>query len=137
LRLFHPFRLLLLILLLAFLPVQSWAAAGARAAGLERLERTLPLAAPMSVEGGLSAGATAEASAHSDDSGAQDARSPLDDPSGKAAEGAQAGADLAEQWLPPTPPRLAALPARAGAPRYAGAALPDPDLPLPPRPPRG
>jgi len=134
LRLFRPFRLLLLILLLAFLPVQSWAAAGARAAGLERLERTLPLAAAMSVEGGLSAGSTADASTHND---AQDARSPLDDPSEKAVEGAQAGADLAEQWLPPTQPRLAALPARASAPRYTGAALPDPDLPLPPRPPRG
>lgn len=48
----------------------------------------------------------------------------------------QPGADLAEQLLPAPPLRLAAWSGRAGPPHYAGAPLPEPDLPLLPRPPR-
>ncbi|WP_427311843.1 hypothetical protein [Cupriavidus sp. H39] len=48
----------------------------------------------------------------------------------------QPGADLAEQLLPPPPLRLAAAAGRSGPPRYAGAVLPEPDLPRLPRPPR-
>ena len=55
----------------------------------------------------------------------------------EAGEAAPTGADLAEHLLPASAPRLAPLRSRGGPPAYAGLTLPDPDLPLLPRPPRG
>ena len=63
---------------------------------------------------------------------APDNTSPAD-----SAEPSPPGADFAEQLLPAPMPRVTVAAARGAVPRYASAALPDPDLPLLPRPPRG
>ena len=139
LRLLRPFRLLLLIALLAFLPVQGWAAAGAhgrrrRAGGAGRPGghrrgriRTAGAATALPAPNAfIETAATAAAAGDADLPGPFDGKD-------NNTERAQAGADPVEQWLPPTLPRLAALPARTGAPRYTGARLSDPDLPRQPR----
>ncbi|QBY54661.1 hypothetical protein [Cupriavidus oxalaticus] len=123
-------------MMLAFLPLPGWAGALAHAAG--------------TIGDGLAASATAPAASAADKM--SDQRS--DDMAGDVAQAEpsvladsvpspespepqpQPGADLAEQLLPASPLRLAAWAGRAGRPRYAGAALPEPDLPLLPRPPR-
>ena len=120
-------RLLLLVMMLAFLPLPGWAAAFAHA--VVSTGATVPAAAP-----------GAEAAGDSSDA---DPAAVTGDPAGdplplpEAAEPQwQPGADLAEQLLPATPLRLAPWAGRAGPPRYAGALLPEPDLPRLPRPPR-
>ncbi|SOZ58511.1 conserved hypothetical protein; putative exported protein [Cupriavidus taiwanensis] len=118
-------RLLLLVMMLAFLPLPGWAAAFAHAVVPTTEAAAVPVAAP-----GADA-ADAEAAAITGDP----AGDPL--PLPEAAEPQwQPGADLAEQLLPATPLRLAPWAGRAGPPRYAGALLPEPDLPPLPRPPR-
>lgn len=119
-------RLLLLVMMLAFLPLPGWAAALAHAVVSTTEAAAVPSAA-------LSADNAAEA----------DQAAVTGDPAGdplplpEAAEPQwQPGADLAEQLLPATPLRLAPWAGRAGPPRYAGALLPEPDLPRLPRPPR-
>ncbi len=119
-------RLLLLVMMLAFLPLPGWAAAFAHAVVSTTEATAVPSAA-------LSADNAAEA----------DQAAVTGDPAGdplplpEAAEPQwQPGADLAEQLLPATPLRLAPWAGRAGPPRYAGALLPEPDLPRLPRPPR-
>ncbi len=119
-------RLLLLVMMLAFLPLPGWAAAFAHAVVSTTAAAAVPSAA-------LSADNAAEA----------DQAAVTVDPAGdplplpEAAEPQwQPGADLAEQLLPATPLRLAPWAGRAGPPRYAGALLPEPDLPRLPRPPR-
>ncbi|WP_454736839.1 hypothetical protein [Cupriavidus necator] len=107
-------RLLLLVMMLAFLPLPGWAATVAH----EVASAADTLAEPT----------TADASS---------AAAGQPSPSSETAEPQlQPGADLAEQLLPAPPLRLAAWSGRAGPPRYAGAPLPEPDLPLLPRPPR-
>ncbi|MDX6012627.1 hypothetical protein [Cupriavidus necator] len=111
-------RLLLLVMMLAFLPLPGWAAAFAHA---------------VVATGDMSA---APAAGIGNDDAAGTAATGEPSPASEAAEPQwQPGADLAEQLLPASPLRLAAWGGRAGPPRYAGAPLPDPDLPRLPRPP--
>ncbi|AOZ04475.1 hypothetical protein BKK80_00440 [Cupriavidus malaysiensis] len=143
LRLLRPFRLLLLIALLAFLPVQGWAAAGARTAAAgapavpagQAVTAVDEFAPPGAATALPAPNAFIETAATAAAAGDADLPGPFDGKDNNT-ERAQAGADPVEQWLPPTLPRLAALPARTGAPRYTGARLSDPDLPRQPRPPR-
>lgn len=116
-------RLLLLVMMLAFLPLPGWAAAFAHAV-LSTTEATAVPAAALGAED------ADRAAVPGDPTG-----DPL--PLPEAAEPQwQPGADLAEQLLPAAPLRLAPWAGRAGPPRYAGAPLPEPDLPRLPRPPR-
>jgi hypothetical protein len=136
----RPNRLLrlLLLVLLAFLPFQTWAGGVAHGGGV-------PGASPAALAYATVA-AQDDAMVPSialDASGAPASSEPADLPTpgqpllAEAGEPAPAGADLAEQLLPAAPLRLAAGPACTGLPRYARASLPEPHLPLPPRPPRG
>ncbi|MFJ4290345.1 hypothetical protein ACIP1U_11220 [Cupriavidus sp. NPDC089707] len=115
-------------MMLAFLPLPGWAGALAHAVG--------------TIDDGLVASATAPAARAADDMASDDVHAEQTIPADSApAPGSpepqpQPGADLAEQLLPASPLRLAASAGRAGPPRYAGAPLPEPDLPLLPRPPR-
>ncbi|MGX6567149.1 hypothetical protein [Cupriavidus necator] len=112
--------LLLLILMLACLPFQGWADTFAHA-----------MASPADTAG---APAPTAGSADLDDTAAMgDQPSPLSETTEPQL---QPGADLAEQLLPAPPLRFAAWSGRVAPPRYAGVPLPDPDLPLLPRPPR-
>ncbi|BDB25895.1 hypothetical protein CTP10_R32880 [Cupriavidus sp. P-10] len=121
-------RLLLLVMMLAFLPLPGWAGALAHAVD--------------TIGDGLVASATAPAASAADEMAgdamqADLAAAPDSAPAPESAEPQpQPGADLAEQLLPATPLRLAPWAGRVGPPRYAGAPLPEPDLPLLPRPPR-
>ncbi|SPA27861.1 hypothetical protein [Cupriavidus taiwanensis] len=116
-------RLLLLVMMLAFLPLPGWAAAFAHAV-LSTNEATAVPAAALGADDADRAAVTADPTGD-----------PL--PLPETAEPQwQPGADLAEQLLPATPLRLAPWAGRAGPPRYAGALLPEPDLPRLPRPPR-
>ncbi|SPA46020.1 hypothetical protein [Cupriavidus taiwanensis] len=122
-------RLLLLVMMLAFLPLPGWAAAFAHAVVSTAAATAVPAAAPGAEAAGDSADAD-PAAVTGDRAG-----DPLPPP--EAAEPQwQPGADLAEQLLPATPLRLGPGAGRAGPPRYAGALLPEPDLPRLPRPPR-
>ncbi|WP_035848844.1 hypothetical protein [Cupriavidus neocaledonicus] len=113
-------------MMLAFLPLPGWAAAFAHAVVSTAETAAVPAAAP-----GAADAADADRAAVTGDP----AGDPL--PLPEAAEPQwQSGADLAEQLLPATPLRLAPWAGRAGPPRYAGALLPEPDLPRLPRPPR-
>ena len=115
-------RLFLLVLMLAFLPFQAWAGA----------------VAPVS---DAAANPAQQTDSHpagqckTTESAAPCSTSPTD--LAEAPETSPAGIDLAEQLLPAPEFRVAAGPAQSGPPRYAGSALPDPDLPVLPRPPRG
>lgn len=109
-------RLWLLPLLVALLPLHSWAGDDARV--------------PDAVD------ATPAVLLTQDDcADPRDSDRPL--PLAEAGETAPSGADLAEHLLPASAPRIASARPRAGLPGYAGPVLPDPDLPLLPRPPRG
>ncbi|SCB33408.1 hypothetical protein GA0116996_11496 [Cupriavidus alkaliphilus] len=122
-------RLLLLVMMLAFLPLPGWAAAFAHAVVSTTEAAAVPVAAP-GIENAGDAAEANPAAITGDPAG-----DPL--PLPEAAEPQwQPGADLAEQLLPATPLRLAPWAGRAGPPRYAGALLPEPDLPRLPRPPR-
>lgn len=104
-------------MMLAFLPLPGWAATIAH----DVASAADTLAEPTTADAGS----------------ADDAAAGQPSPSSETAEPQlQPGADLAEQLLPAAPLRLAAWSGRTGPPRYAGAPLPDPDLPLLPRPPR-
>lgn len=119
----RPIRLLLLLLMLAFLPVQSWACGAARVAGAEDAIATTSLAETVQ-----------PVIADADDPSSP----PADEaPQADSGEASQAGVDLAEQLLPGAALRIAAGVADTSLPRYAAAALPDPDLPRLSRPPRG
>jgi hypothetical protein len=116
-------RLLLLVMMLACLPLPGWAAAFAHAVATTAEVPAAPAAAISADDAGQAAAA---GDPESDPLPVPDAAEPQWQP----------GADLAEQLLPPSPLRLAASAGRAGTPRYAGALLPEPDLPRLPRPPR-
>ncbi len=115
-------RLFLLVLMLAFLPFQAWAGTGAylpdAAANPAKQTNSHPAGLCKAAEGAASC-------------------TTLPADLAEAPEPSPADIDLAEQLLPASQFRLAAGPAQSGLPRYAGTALPDPDLPLLPRPPRG
>ncbi len=124
-------RLLLLVMMLAFLPLPGWAAALAHAVVSTTAAAGVPGAAIVDADVDV-AGADG---AHQAAVTGEPANDPL--PLPEAAEPQwQPGADLAEQLLPAAPLRLAPWAGRAGPPRYAGALLPEPDLPRLPRPPR-
>ncbi len=119
-------RPLLLVLMLAFLPLQSWASAAVHAA----LADTAVVAQPAAIAD--SATASAPDAAETDLTAAGDPAVPAD-----SADPSQASVDLAEQLLPARSPHLAAGNGRGALPHYAAGPLPEPSLPLPPRPPRG
>ena len=112
-------RLFLLVLMLAFLPFQAWAGTVAPVTDVV-VQHT------DSHPAGLCKAA---------ENAAPCSTAPAD--LADAPDTSPAGIDLAEQLLPASEFRLAAGPAQSRPPRYAGTALPDPDLPLLPRPPRG
>ncbi|MEN7529772.1 hypothetical protein [Cupriavidus sp. DL-D2] len=121
----QPLRFLLMIVLLAFLPLQAWAGIGmsASASGIDMVQP-----APLAQANFAVAADQADLAAPL----APDSSYPSD-----TAEPTPPGADFAEQLLPAPVPRVMASAARGTVPRYAVARLPDPDLPLLPRPPRG
>ncbi|WP_420996104.1 hypothetical protein ACKI2N_018760 [Cupriavidus sp. 30B13] len=125
-------RLLLLLLMLAVMPFQSWAGGATCAGGNAGAPHEQAFAAVAGESGGQAAvmlaafapdAADTGAAGHGDSDG-----SDVKDP-------AQGGADLAESLLPAAPLRFAAGLARAGAPSHRPGLLPDPDLPLQQRPP--
>lgn len=120
----------MMILLLAFLPLQAWAGIGmsAAASGMGQMPRV----AAMAHDNVAFAAEPADLSSPSAAPVSPDSPMPAD-----PAEPAPPGADFAEQLLPTPLPRVAATAARGTVPRYAAAPLPDPDLPRLPRPPRG
>ena len=115
-------RVFLLVLMLAFLPFQAWAGTGAyvpdAVASPAQQTDSHPVGLCKAAEGAVPGTA-----------------SPTD--LAEAPEPSSASIDLAEQLLPASEFRVAAGPGQSEPPRYAGTALPDPDLPLLPRPPRG
>lgn len=115
-----------MIVLLAFLPLQAWAGF-ATSTAIVGVAPTQPaiVAAQDTV-------AVAADQADFATPGAPDASHPAD-----TAEPSPPGADFAEQLLPAPLPRVVTSAARGTVPRYAATPLPDPDLPLLPRPPRG
>ncbi|WP_253699992.1 hypothetical protein [Cupriavidus pauculus] len=131
----------MMIVLLAFLPLQAWAGMGASAsvAGMARAAHTVTVAPAAAGAERTDLAHPADLAALADVAGYADAAPDAPDPSlpGDTAEPTPPGADFAEQLLPAPLPRVATSGARGTVPRYAAAALPDPDLPLPPRPPRG
>lgn len=123
----QPLRLLLMIVLLAFLPLQAWAGIGTFAAGIDMVQT-----AHVATVGNVAIAADqADLGALSDASDSQDSSMPTDN-----ADPTPPGADFAEQLLPAPLPRGVTSAARSAVPRYAAAVPSDPDLPLLPRPPR-
>lgn len=120
----------MMIVLLAFLPLQAWAGVGTSAIGPGMMQ---PPHAVHTVQAVIMAqDNVAVAADQADFSQPSDPSIPAD-----SAEPTPPGADFAEQLLPAPLPRVVSSAARSAVPRYAAAALPDPDLPLLPRPPRG
>ncbi len=130
-------RFLLLLVMLAVLPFQSWADARACAAGNATLasgaapQEACNLVMQASRDDASAAEAADESHTHAAVPG--DAPGPAD--AGDAQDPSQSGADLAESLLPASPLRFAAGLARSGAPAHRAGVLPDPDLPLQQRPP--
>lgn len=127
-------RFLLLLLMLAVMPFQSWAGARACAAGNAVLADAC--GAGPQVAQDQAAFATAAAVDHAaaiDAGGAPGAVDAVD--AGDAKDPSQPGADLAESLLPASPLRFTAGLARSGAPTHRAGVMPDPDLPLQQRPP--
>lgn len=132
-------RLSLLPLLLALLPLHGWAGAGMPPGGaavhaIESVEaaRAIDVAATIDT---VLAGASDWSSTSADL--ASDCGAPAPSPFADAGEAAPSGADLAEQLLLPSAPAMTDAGGRTGPPAYAALRLPEPDLPLLPRPPRG
>lgn len=130
-------RFLLLLLMLAVMPFQSWAGARACAVGNAAWSNwAQPDSCGMVVlaahdaaytdadDGDRAPSLAADAGDVPGPTDASDANDPL-----------QPGADLAECLLPVAPLRFAAGLANGGAPAHRAGELPDPDLPLPQRPP--
>ncbi|MHA7682254.1 hypothetical protein [Cupriavidus sp. PET2-C1] len=123
-------RFLLLLLMLAVMPVQSWAGARTCAVG------NTVQADSCSTLAQDAAAAMADDAAHDAPIDAGGAPGAVDVGSaGDAKDPSQPGADLAESLLPASPPRFTAGLARSGAPAHRAGAMPDPDLPLQQRPP--
>lgn len=132
-------RLSLLPLLLALLPLHGWAgasmpAAGATAEGIESVE--IAQATEVVRITGTALASAPDASTVLADA-ASDPGAPAPSPLADTGEAAPSGADLAEQLLLPSAPAMTHAGGRTGPPAYAALRLPEPDLPLLPRPPRG
>ncbi len=124
-----------MIVLLAFLPLQAWAGFGTSATGVDLATgQQTQQAQPTQHAVAIAQDALAVGADQADfvTPAAPESSSPADN-----AEPTPPGADFAEQLLPTPMPRVVTSAARGAVPRYAGAPLPDPDLPLLPRPPRG
>jgi len=121
----RPIRLLLFVLMLACLPLQGWA--GMHASGQTGAVVTPDVAATAMADQALAAPDLASEDETGDTRDTRDARNAVADPVDHPAE------HLLPVRLAPAVHDVG----RAGLPRYAGTALPDPDLPRLPRPPRG
>lgn len=133
-------RFLLLLLMLAVMPFQSWAGARTCAVGNAAWSNwAQPDSCGMVVQAAHGAAYTDaddgdRAASLAADAG--DVPGPVDaGDAGDANDPLQPGADLAESLLPAAPLRFAAGLANGGAPAHRAGGLPDPDLPLPQRPP--
>ncbi|MDW3681687.1 hypothetical protein RA280_07975 [Cupriavidus sp. CV2] len=127
-------RFLLLLLMLAVMPFQSWAGARTCAVGIAVQADSCSALAQVAQD--KAACATADEAAHAAAIDASAAPGPVDTgDAGDAKDPAQPGADLAESLLPASPLRFAAGLARSSAPTHRAGAMPDPDLPLQQRPP--
>lgn len=136
-RLVQPLRLLLMIVLLAFLPLQAWAGWLAPVSGAAGIDLVHAQPAVVQAQGNVAVAADqADFATDFANSFGAPASSGCPCPADNA-EPSPPGPDFAEQLLPAPMPRVMTSAARSPVPRYAGAALPDPDLPLQPRPPRG
>lgn len=121
-----------MIVLLAFLPLQAWASIGASVSVADLVHT--PQAVAIAQDNGAAVTSAAVAADQADFA------TPVSSDTSMPADGAEPtppGPDFAEQLLPAPMPRVVTSIARSAVPRYAAAALPDPDLPLLPRPPRG
>jgi hypothetical protein len=120
----RPFRLFLLVLLLAWLPLQGWAGTLAHADRAGNTSTTTAVAVADSADDAPSL------------STAQAAQDPAGDSSTPFQDARDTGADPAEQLLPVrlAPPPFVVV--RADPPGYHDTALPDPHLPRLARPPR-
>jgi len=129
-----------MIVLLAFLPLQAWAGIGASSASGIALTQSQQSSqqtgnAAHALQATIQVAAERADQADRADHGApasQDPSYPAD-----SAESSPPGADFAEQLLPAPLPRMVTAAGRSTVPQYVRTALPDPDLPLLPRPPRG
>ncbi|MCG5259146.1 hypothetical protein [Cupriavidus gilardii] len=133
-------RLSLLPLLLALLPLHGWAGAGlpagtSAAQGIESAAIIDAIEVIDSIDSAVASATAASPSAIGDAS--PDCGAPTPSPFAEAGEAAPSGADLAEQLLLPSAPAMTDAGGRIGPPAYAALRLPEPDLPLLPRPPRG
>ncbi|MCY0856942.1 hypothetical protein [Cupriavidus sp. D39] len=127
-------RFLLLLLMLAVMPFQSWA--GARTCAVGNAVQADSCSALAQVAQDEAACATADEAAHAAAIDTSAAPGPVDaGDAGDAKDPSQPGADLAESLLPASPLRFAAGLARSSAPTHRAGAMPDPDLPLQQRPP--
>jgi hypothetical protein len=142
-----PIRFLLMVVLLAFLPFQAWAGFNTSASVAGPLQPTQiakahkaqapdsPLApqADSRTVAQRHVGLAADQAEFATPSlPASDSSHPCD-----SADPSPPGADFAEQLLPAPMPRVSIAVTPSVVPHYAVAALPDPHLPLLPRPPRG
>lgn len=130
-------RLSLLPLLLALLPLHGWAGAGLPAgnSAAQGIESVAIIEVIDSIDSAVASATAASPSAIGDAS--PDCGAPTPSPFAEAGEAAPSGADLAEQLLLPSAPAMTDAGGRIGPPAYAALRLPEPDLPLLPRPPRG
>ncbi|KAF7962450.1 hypothetical protein ACTMU2_00405 [Cupriavidus basilensis] len=115
-------RLFLLVLMLACLPFQAWASTA--------VHMSDAAACVAQQADNHSAGLCA----------APEDTAPGGTPPTEVSESAEPSPDdndLADLTLPASQIRFATSSGQSGLPRYAGTTLPDPDLPLLPRPPRG
>ncbi|GAA0849628.1 hypothetical protein [Cupriavidus pauculus] len=139
-----PIRFLLMVVLLAFLPFQAWAGfnTSASVAGplqAAQMDKAQASDSPLAAQGDSRIGAQRHVGLAADQADfatpslpASDSSHPCD-----SADPSSPGADFAEQLLPAPMPRVSIAVAPSVVPHYAVAALPDPHLPLLPRPPRG
>ncbi|QET03312.1 MULTISPECIES: hypothetical protein [unclassified Cupriavidus] len=126
------FRLMLTIVLLAFLPLQAWAGTGASMPGTPAVCEASAHIASAPTLGDIAIASQTGFGDLADSGGPAESPYPAD-----TTEPSPPGADFAEQLLPPPPLRVAVHDVQGALPRYAGITLPDPDLPRLPRPPRG
>lgn len=133
-----------MVVLLAFLPFQAWAGfnTSASVAGpfqAAQMDKTQAPDSPLAPQADSRTVAQRHVGLAADQADfatpslpASDSSHPCD-----SADPSPPGADFAEQLLPAPMPRVTIAVAPSVVPHYAVAALPDPHLPLLPRPPRG
>lgn len=130
-------RLSLLPLLLALLPLHGWAGASMPAgSAMPHAIESVEIAQAIAVIGTIDTVLDCDSLGAIPDP-ASGPGAPAPSPLADAGEAAPSGADLAEQLLLPSAPAMTHAGGRTGPPAYAALRLPEPDLPLLPRPPRG